>query len=311
MNRRRTGMTVLIVLTGLTIIAVSGCVTAKFTETVASFQENINKSSFIITEYYEKANTFERDVYISECLFNPEKELLLFDNGSPTPLLHAVLSPESVKARADALVLIGIYANRLSEIAGNDSPEVFRKNSLELGDNLMNLGKSFADLSAGDAEAMQYSGAVSKLIGVLGELYMESSRDIAVETAVNTGAPVVNKILNQLQNDLNDVLIPLQKTGLKQQIVEMSAYYNENRKKLTLTRRRTELHRINKVIAEYNILLYSNPANLIQEMKEVNSALTKYAESSGDLENFSEFVSALDRFNSTVQLFADGIKQFK
>jgi hypothetical protein len=304
--RRKYTSVILFVVVGLIVLSITGCITAKFTEPVISFQQSINKSSFILIDYYEKANKFEREIYLNECLFNPEKELLIYDNGKPTSLLNAILSPESIKARADVLVLIGIYANRLGELAGNDSSLVFRQNSIKLGKNLQNLEKTFAKLS--DTDAMQYSGPVSKIIGVLGKMYLEKTRDDAIENAIKVGYPAVNTILNHLQNDLNNIIIPLQKTGLKQKIAEMSVDYNENRQKLSLTRRRTELSRINKVIIEYNTLLNSNPANLIQEMKQTNNALVKYAESSGTPEVFAEFVSVLDRFNRSVQLYAGAIK---
>ena len=310
MNKKYINSTVFYILMWVVIVNLSGCVTAKFTEPVTSFQQSINNSSYIITDYYEKANEFEREIYLNDCLFNPEKEVLIYDNGKATPLLYATLSPESIKARADALVLIGIYANRLGELAGNKSPAIFYQNIIKLGENLQDLGKTFADLSDRDTDAMQYSGPISKLIGVLGEMYLETSRDNAVESAIKTGYPAVNKILTQLQSDLINVIMPLQKTGLKQIISEMSAFYNENREKLSLTRRRTELSRINKVIAEYNSLINSNPSNLIQEMKQANNALVKYAESSRKPEDLADLVSVLDRFNKSVQLFAGAIKKF-
>ena len=308
MSKKNLNNVRLFILLLLIVISLTGCVTAKFTEPVASFQQSINSSSFIITDYYEKTNEFERDIYLNDCLFNPEKEVLIYDNGKPTPLLNATLSPESIKARADALVLIGIYANRLGELTGNDSPEIFRRNSIELGDNLRDLGKTFANLSSSDFAGTQYSGPISKIIGVVGEMYLDVSRDRVIENAIKTGHPAVNKVLSQLQEDLTNVIVPLQKTGLKQKIVEMSAYYNTNREKLSLTRRRTELSRINKVIMEYSILINSNPANLIQQMKQANNALGKYAESSGKPENLADLVSVLDRFNRNVQLFADSMK---
>ena len=311
MNEKKIKIIALVILMGLVVSSFTGCVTAQFIEPVVSFQQSINQSSFIITDYYEKANEFERDIYLNDCLFNPEKELLVYDNSKPTPLLSATLNPESIKARADALVLVGIYANRLTELARNDSSTVFQRNSITLGDNLQNLGKTFANLSESDANAMLYSGPILKLIGILGKMYLEKSKDDATAVAIRAGYPAVSKILNQLQNDLNNIIIPLQKTGLKQKIAEMSAYYNANRKKLSLTRRRTELSRINKVIIEYNILLNSNPANLIQEMKQTNKALVEYVESSRTPEDFATFVSILDGFNRDIRLFGKVIKHIR
>ena len=296
------------VLLGVIFLFLFGCVTAKFSEPAASFQEGINKSSVIVRDYYKKTNDFERDVYLNECMFNPEKELLVYEKGKPTPLLYDVLSPESIKARADALTLIGIYANRLGELAGNESPEIFSKNSFKLGDNLEDLSKAFADLSSIDSTAVRYSGAVSKIVGIVGKMYLERSRDKAIAQAIKKGYPAVNKVLNLLQNDLNDVIIPLQKTGLRQRIAEMSVYYNQNRGKLTVSRRKTELSRISDVVAEYNSLIHSNPANLIQGMKQANDELAKYAESSKTPRDFAEFMSVLERFNIDVNLFAESIK---
>ena len=285
-------------------ISFSGCVTAEFSEPATSFQESINNSSFIIIGYYEEANKFEREIYMNECLFDPEKELLIFDNGKPTPLLTPVLSAESIRARADALILIGIYAYRLGELANNESPAAFHKNSIKLGKNLQDLGKTFNKLSIEDTTAIKYSGPISTVIGVLGKMYLTASRDNAIENAIEKGYPAVDKILEQVQKDLCSVIIPLQKTGLKQEIAKMSAYYNNNRKKFTLSKRRSELSRINKIINQYDALLGANPANLIQEIRQANTALIKYAKSSRTPNDLAEFVSVLDNLNRDVKLFA-------
>ena len=309
MNKRRANKVLIMCLLCLAFITILGCITANITEPLTSFQQCINTSSFIITDYFDKANDFERDVYMNECLFHSEKELLFYEDGRPTKLLNATLSPESIKARADALILIGIYTNRLLELAQNNSPSQFSQNSLELGVNLKKLGETFTELSSSDTNAMLYSGPVSKIIGIIGEMYLRNKRHNAVEDAIEAGCPAINKILNQLQYDLNDVVIPLKKTGLKQKIVEMSVYYNENRSKLSLSRRRTELGRINKVIVEYNMLLNSNPSNLIQEIKQVNNALKKYVNSLRNPKSLVEFISLLDRLNRSVQLFAISAKR--
>ena len=123
-----------LVLFGVSLLCLVGCVTTNFSEPITSFQQSINKSSVIVSDYYQKTNNFERDVYLNECLFNPDKELLIYEKGKPTPLLYGTLSPESVRARTDALVLVGIYADRLWELAGNNSPQAFRKNSFKLGE---------------------------------------------------------------------------------------------------------------------------------------------------------------------------------
>ena len=292
------------VLLSLFIVGLSGCVTAKFSEPITSFQQGINKSSVIVTNYYKRTNDFERDLYLNDCLFNPGKKLLVYENGKPTPLLHVTLSPESIKARADALFLIGIYANRLGELVGNKSPEVFRQHAVKLGKNLHNLGKTFAALSKNDINARHYSGPISKIIGLLGEKYLEKSRDQMIELAIKDGHPAVDKILNQLQNDMNDVIVPLQKTGLRQEISEISVYYNEHRSKLSFSGRKTQLSRIDKIVKGYDKLINSNPANLIQQMKQANDALVKYAKSSQTPKDLAEFVSVLDRFNNEVKIFA-------
>ena len=84
-------------------------------------------------------------------------------------------------------------------------------NSFKLGDNLANLGKTFADLSTSDIHAVQYSGPISKLLAYLERCIWKTSRDKAITQAIKKGYPSVNKILNQLQSDLNDVIIRFKK----------------------------------------------------------------------------------------------------
>jgi hypothetical protein len=145
-----------IVIMLLSTVLLTGCVTANFTEPITSFQDSINTSGAAIGIYYTEINQFEREIYLDERLFDPAKEVLATDNqGKPTPLIGALFSAESIKARTDAIALLGIYAHRLGELAGSEAPKQFAEGAKILGDNLFNLQNTFEKLGKDDEEKRQ------------------------------------------------------------------------------------------------------------------------------------------------------------
>ena len=194
----------------------SGCVTANFTKPVASFKSSTDTASSAVGAYFTDLNEFERNLYLDDRVYNPELRVEGTDaHGQPTPLLAQVFTANSIKARMDALALLGSYANRLADLAGSTAPQNFATAAQALGTNLLNLDKTFTSLTGtSDPSAGNYIGPISQIIGVIGEFYLEEKRDTMVTDAITKGAPAVTTILNLLQNDLDTVAVPLQKTDI-------------------------------------------------------------------------------------------------
>ncbi|MGQ3231139.1 MAG: hypothetical protein ACT6R2_19865, partial [Blastomonas fulva] len=202
-------------------------------------------ASAAIGTYFIEMNDFEREVYLETALHNPQIKIGVVNEQGQTTGLTPIFKPESIKARVDALSLLSAYGGRLAALAGSDSPTRFNAGSVVLGENLATLAQTFNTLQdRGDSSAGQYTGPISTIIGIFGEMVLEAQRDRAISRAVNEGAPAVEAILGQLEKDLAQVISPLQETGTLQSLQGAVEYYNENRITMSFNERQLMLARI-------------------------------------------------------------------
>jgi len=294
-------------------LLLSGCVTAHFTEPISSFRNSINASSSVIGAYYTQLNEFEREIYLDERLYSTdlqERAVSLTKAGKPTSLLGN-FSAQSIMARTDAIVLLGVYAQRLGDLAGSEAPQQFAEGTKILGDNLFNLQKTFEKLGNGtDSTAKNYFAPIGTIVGVIGTIYLQGERDAQVKIAIEKGAPAVRNVMDLLQKDFTDVIIPLQETGLKEKLALRVGYYNDHLGD-SFQQRKQMLAEIATVASRYNGAINANPVNLIQTMRGAHEALVKYATSPKTPQNFAELISALETFKNNVQEVSNAISQIR
>lgn len=301
-------------------LTASGCVTTNFTQPVASFQQSVSSSSASIGTYFKEMNSLERSVYFAELAGDPSKQLLAIDEeGHPTGLTGKVFSPDAVKARMNALNLLGVYAQRLADLAGSDPGAKFETNANALGDSLSKLDQTFAQLGAPgaagkpakDPKAAAYVGPISALVGTIGKMYLNQKRDKLIEDAVNEGSPPVNKILDLLEADLNSVVQPLVEADLHVEFGIAVQDYNKRRNSLSTEQRAALLTTVGERADAYYAALGSNPTALIQSIRSANAALVKYANAPKSPQNLSEFLAALQTLAQNAQDVADDVKKIR
>jgi hypothetical protein len=286
---------------------------------VASFQQSVNSSSASLGTYFTQLNTLERDIYFEELATDPKMDLAAIDrDGKRTAFGGKYFSADAIKARMDALALLGIYAQRLSDLAGSDPGTKFATNVNALGTSLSSLDKTFVQLGTGsggkpaqDPTAAQYAGPISALIGTIGKMYLETERDKAIAEAVNNGTPKVNRILDLLEADLTGVVVPLVEADLKYQEGLDVHDYNHRRETLTTEQRAALLVTIGQRADAYDAAVAGNPAALIQSIRTANAALVKYANAPKSPQNLSQFLSALQTLAHSAQDFANDVNKIK
>lgn len=296
-------------------VGVIGCVSNRFAQPTAAFQDSVNLTAAAVGSYFTGLNQFERSIYLDERLYDPALEVLASDaEGEPTPLLFSVFDAESIKARMDALSLIGVYARRLNELATSDAPRQFAAGAKTLGENLFGLQKTFEKLGKSEAgkasidqSAKEYSGPIGTIVGVIGEMYMETEKEKAIKLAVAQGAPQVRRVLSLLRQDLEETIDPLQATGLQQMLADRMRYYNERRGE-DLERRRKMLAEIESTADRYEAAVTANPADLIRSMADAHEALVKFAESPPEIANFAELLAALEAFRDHALAVSEAVR---
>jgi hypothetical protein len=229
------------------------------------------------SDFYSSRNSYEIDLYLLGVAADGSLPVQTVDaNGKPTPLGQPVFSPASIKARLDALNLIGVYANRLNDLATSSAPTDFQTAATTLGTNLSSLDKTFQTLNGvGDPTANKYIGPISSLVGTIGQMYLEHKRDQLIVQAVKQGAPFVDAVLSQESDDMDNILSLQVVTGARERLATVIISCNHDRSSLSYEQRTARLVEIKAAATEAANAVGSAPAALVTAMKNANDELMK------------------------------------
>jgi hypothetical protein len=308
-------------------LGITGCDNSEFKQQISDFQESVGLLSSAVGTYYTEMNQYERDLYLQNIHLNPEKMI----SAEPTDPenVFGPFSGESIKARMDAITLLGRYGQRLAELAGTDAPERFSSASQELGTNLFNLSNTFSNLvGKGDASAKDFVTPVATIVGVIGKLILESKRDKKLRMAIEEAAPAVRTVIDLLEKDFTNVIVPQRISGNPKGLSDLIFYYNcldrtgtppatpfsdrcpKPPIKATADDRRELLDKINQATQQLVLFKTSTPTAAISNMRDAHEALVQYA-SNRNPRNLTALISALDSFKSSAEQVAAAVIQIR
>ncbi len=291
----------------------AGCGSSVYTGPVASFSETYEAAAPILGRYFSEMNSFEREIYLRCALYN-DADINGIDGSGPTPLMQGPFSSESVRARLDAIRLIGAYTGSLAALAGSDAPMRIGAAMGGIGSTLDSLQQAFEELagSHSDPTAGRYAGPIGSLVGIVVQSAAEEARDSLVTIAVRQGSGPVAAILDQLESDFRNVVIPQVESGLVQLAASLIRYYNDHRTGMTFSERRELLAEIDRVLQRRDALASADPAGLIRAMRDANEALYRFSLSDErDRVTLDALVSAMNVFSERVRSAADAIEQLQ
>ncbi len=264
-----------------------------------------------------------------------------------TPLAYSLFSPEGIKARTDSILLIGEYANRLGALAGTEAPANIGTSIGKLGENLDDLAYTFKSLAKeqDDPTAGKYFGPISSIVGVFAQHYSEMKREQLLEKAILEGAPAVNALLDLIESDLLLVVRPLQTTGFRLALNNRMSKYNQcvtkykeaiaapsnrpDRRQQTNKvgsgsafpvlnipgcseqDRKRQLADIQKAAENYQLVIMTNPVNLVEGIRQANAALVAYAKSEKTPQDLTSLVGALYTFKSQVEVIVAAVNKLR
>lgn len=306
MKRTKVGL-----LAALGCMLLTGCLNNRYIAPVTAFQTSTNQTISVISAFYTSRNSYELRLYLSDIAANPTLAVGAVDAaGHPTPLGQPVFSPTSIKARLDALSLVGVYASRLYALANTSAPADFATASTALGTSLTSLNKTFQGLGASDATAASYVGPISSLVGTIGKMYLSGQRDKLVKEAIQEGGPQVNVILSQIKDDMDKIFSLEVVTGANDELATAVVAYNKDRATLTYDQRVARLSEISAASEAAASATASAPSKLVSSMMDANNALLKSAAASKQDKQISlaSLNDALGAWVSQIQTLATQIK---
>jgi hypothetical protein len=294
------------------VVVLSGCTANRYEAPASSFRDNTQQTINVLSSFYSSRNSYEIELYLQSVAADSSLPIQTTDsNGVPTPLGKPVFSPASIKARLDALNLVGVYANRLYDLANSAVPARFQSAATALGQNLSSLDKTFQTLQgASDPTADKYIGPISSLIGTVGEMFLDQKRDELVTKAVTDGAPQVDLILSQVRDDMGKVFSLEVITGTNEKLAILIAAYNNDRKRLDFEQRTTRLAEIRAAANEVAGSVGSAPAGVVTAMMEAHRALIQEATSPprSRISNLAALNGALEQWTTQIQFLSTEIK---
>jgi hypothetical protein len=293
-------------------LTAASCASAGWIGPIDDFKTNVDKTVGVVSDYYRALNDYERHLYLETAFVDPSLEIVAVDTtGAPTPLAGRVFSADAIRARTDALALIGVYVRRLADLAGSKAPAAFAANADALGEELSSLAATFSTLAATDVRAKPYVQPVSTLVGVVGQVFLEGKRELALQKAVSDGAPAVDQILRTIETDLAAAVDPLRKSGEKQLLAQLVHDYNLNRKTWTEARRRRQITDIEKAAQTYSAAVLSNPTDVVSGLREAHTALVAYAKSRKSPSDLAAVASAMEIYAQRVERAAQAVRTLR
>ena len=293
-------------------VILSGCTANRYEAPASSFRDKTQQTINVLGSFYSSRNSYEIDVYLQSIAADSSLPVQTVDSkGVPTPLGKPVFSPASIKARLDALNVVGIYANRLYDLANTSAPSKFQSAATTLGQNLSSLDKTFQTLQgASDPTANKYIGPISSLVGTIGEMYLDRKRDELVTKAVTEGAPQVEVILSQVRDDMDKIFSLEIISGSNEKLATLIFAYNNDRTKLNYEQRMVRLSEIKAAANELAASVGSAPTALVTSMMDAHKALVLEATSpaKSKINNLAALNSALEQWTAQIQSPSTEIK---
>jgi hypothetical protein len=294
------------------LVVLCGCTANRYEAPASSFRDNTQQTINVLSSFYASRNSYEIELYLQSVAADSNLAIQTTDsNGVPTPLGKPVFSPTSIRARLNALRLVGVYANRLYDLANSSAPAKFQSSTTALGENLSSLDKTFQSLQGvSDPTANKYIGPISSLIGTVGEMFLDKKRDELVTKAVTDGAPQVELILSQVRDDMDKIFSLELITGANEKLAILIAAYNSDRTKLDFEQRTARLSEIKAAANEVAASVGSAPTGLVTAMIDAHQALVREATSPAKLRinNLATLNESLEQWTTEIQYLSTEMK---
>ena len=281
----------------------------QYVKPVKAFQEAMNSGLPAVRDYYLQINEMERSRYVATLAANPDLDL-----DEKDVRFSGVISLKSLKARLDALKLVEVYAARLAELASTDSPSQFKDKTEVLTGDLLNLGATFSSLAGkGDSfkKATQYAGPVGSLVGLVGEIYLERQRDVALTKAIREADGPVTAILQNMRDEFEAGLSEVVTTAMDEKFAAGVLAYSKARKQLDVGGRQALLDSVVAASKEYRDAIEARPTDVIDAMLKAHKAFVTFAASKREPQNVAQLAVAIDAFTAHVKAFADAVQKMR
>jgi hypothetical protein len=279
----------------------TGCLTIPVKRPAADLAAAMEEARFAVAAYMGELNRYERGQYLEERLYDPRLPLATEEAGQRTPLGKPVFAPESVKARLDAMALVGAWAERLAQLASSDAPARAGDAGAQLGKELAGLGQRVAGL-AGDPTAPDYRGPVATVVAALGEMWVAERREEALRAGIERAGPAVRQVIDLLEVDLVEAGQALRVSGEAERLALQVRWYNDHRARMAddLPARRALLDAVEATARRREALATFDPARITGALRDANEALLRLARAPRQPSSLDDWAAAMQGVSARI-----------
>lgn len=259
---------------------------------VGQFLAASNRTAAATRPYITNLNREERNYRFFEARLDPAKDL---NRETWAPFF----TPEGIQVRLRMFDVIDTYIARLGEVANSKAGAQLATSTNALGGELATLGDRLNH--SGDSALSRYAEPLAKLIGAIGEMWVDAERERVLQVAVVQAAPQVDTILSTLENEVG-LAYDDRIDNLNLQIAKLVNTYNARRiagaagPAWTEDERRVRLGEIAKLIEQREELAANPPSDLFATMRRTHDKLVEAAQKRSP-ETYAEFAAAVDLFS--------------
>lgn len=249
------------VLALLTLLALAGCAARdQRPAAVLGWQQRFTEAGTQLGRWFATLDQAERDTWM-HALAADGGALHLRQDGRPTPLVAGPIPAAALRARLDAIALLGRYADLLAALATEDGDAADRPVP-----------------PAADETRLGGWGAPASALGrILATAAAGAARDELLAQAVRSGTPAVERLLDLLEADLALCVGPLRLTGAAQALDDLVADYNRRRAGLDPAQRLDLLRRAARQAEVVEALRAGPPLRLCAAMRAAHRRLATVA----------------------------------
>ena len=260
-------------------VCLSACGSANdFTAPISKFQTATTETAAAYTPIFTAKNSTER--HFNFVLAQTRNQPI--DNDT----IKNAFSPADIQVRVDAFQVINDYATALATVAGSQDKSQFSSSIDTLKTSIDNLKGSFSS-SSKSGSLDKYSGPIAGLVQFIGTTIINHERVVILRSAINDGAPYVEKLMSFLKKDLKDAYND-QREVLLTDYGEFRKIHNKHPS--------SPVSDLEKTYNEYDLLSSQSPVDAIGAMEKAFAALKQYAADFNNPKNFHQFVAAVDVF---------------
>lgn len=273
---------------GLLILAIFACLacanSTPYVKQIGDFREATQVTAAAVRPALTSLNVVEREFELLESL--------ALNSDLDRSFLTPTFSPEGIRVRLSAFQLIDIYTRRLADIASADTGEQITAADETLQQTINSLGESIAAINANVGEDIgQYSGPLTSSFGFIASLWLNQKREVAIERAVTTAAPEIDKLLALLENDLERA----HQARLEVAFETVSQAVEKYNASALKDRRANGMSALAAANA-YEQLSTLDPTRVIRSMRKAHASLLKVVNEQNDV-NFSTLATDLRIFS--------------